>query len=123
MNITIWILQGILAAMFAMAGVMKTTQPKEKLEKSLPWVKDFSLPMVRFIGLSELLGAIGVVAPMLTGIMTILTPIAATGLAIVMVLASTYHLRKKEYKEIAFNGFLFAMAAIVVYYRFKTLAA
>lgn len=118
MNITVWIIQGLLAAMFAMAGVMKTTQPMEKLEKSLPWVKDFSLPMVRFIGVSELLGALGVVLPMATGILVILSPIAATGLAVIMVLASIYHIRKKEFKEIAFNGFLFAMAVVVAYYRF-----
>lgn len=68
MNIAVWIIQGILALMLLMAGIMKSTQPKDKLVKSLPWVNDFSLQTVRFIGISELLGAIGIVVPQLTGI-------------------------------------------------------
>lgn len=63
MNIAVWIIQGILALMFLMAGIMKSTQPKEKLVKNLPWVNDFSLQTVRFIGISELLGAIGILVP------------------------------------------------------------
>lgn len=47
MNTVVWIIQGILVLIFAMAGIMKTTQPKDKLVKSLPWVNDYSLPTVR----------------------------------------------------------------------------
>ena len=49
MDIAVWIIQGILALMFLMAGIMKSTQPKDKLVKSLPWVNDFSSQTVRFI--------------------------------------------------------------------------
>lgn len=118
MNIAVWIIQGILAVMFLMAGIMKSTQPKEKLVKSLPWVNDFSLQTVRFIGISELLGAIGIVIPRLTGICPILTPIAAVGLGIIMVLASAHHLPKKEYREVGFNTVLLILAIIVALYRF-----
>ena len=58
MNVFLWILQIVLAAMFATAGVTKATQPKEKLAARLPWVEDFSAGTVRFIGVVELLGAI-----------------------------------------------------------------
>ena len=88
MNTILWIFQGLLAAMFTMAGITKSTQPKEKLEKQFPWVKDFSLNTVRFIGLSELLGAIGLIVPWLTGILPVLTPVAALGLCLIMVLAA-----------------------------------
>jgi uncharacterized membrane protein YphA (DoxX/SURF4 family) len=118
MNITVWIIQGVLAIMFLMAGIMKSTQPKEKLVKSLPWVNDFSLETVRLIGVSELLGAIGIIVPQLTGILPILTPIAAVGIAVIMVLASFYHIPKKEHKEVAFNSVLFAFALFVAYFRF-----
>lgn len=118
MNTVIWIIQGILAVMFAMAGLMKTTQPKEKLIPKLPWVKDFSIGTVRFIGASELLGAIGIIIPYLTGIVPILTPLAAIGLVFIMVFASVYHGGKKEYKEIAFNVSLLILSAIVAYSRF-----
>ena len=84
MNTTIWIIQGILALMFFMAGFMKSTQPKEKLVTSLPWASDFNILTIRFIGISELLGAIGIVVPEYTGILPILTPIAALGLILVI---------------------------------------
>jgi len=118
MNTTVWIIQSILALMFLMAGIMKSTQPKDKLVKSLPWVNDFSLPTVRFIGVSELLGAIGLIVPQLTNIAPILTPIAAIGLATTMVLAAAHHIRKSEFKEVAFNATLFILSAIVAVYRF-----
>jgi uncharacterized membrane protein YphA (DoxX/SURF4 family) len=118
MNIAVWIIQGILALMFLMAGIMKSTQPKEKLVKSLPWVNDFSLQTVRFIGISELLGAIGIIIPQLTGILPILSPIAAIGLVVIMVLASAHHLPKKEFKEVGFNSILLVLAGIVAFYRF-----
>jgi uncharacterized membrane protein YphA (DoxX/SURF4 family) len=118
MNIAVWIIQGILALIFLMAGIMKSIQPSEKLAKSLPWVNDFSLHTVRFIGISELLGAIGIVVPQLTGIYPILSPIAAVGIGMIMILASAYHLPKKEYKEVGFNATLLILAVIVAVYRF-----
>ena len=118
MNICIWIIQGILAAMFIMAGITKSTQPKEKLEPKLPWVKDFSLNIVRIVGILELLGGIGLIVPQLTGILPVLTPIAAVGLALTMLLAALYHFRKQEYKAIAFNAVLLVLSLIVAFYRF-----
>jgi uncharacterized membrane protein YphA (DoxX/SURF4 family) len=118
MNTAVWIIQGILASMFLMAGIMKSTQPKEKLLKSLPWVNDFSMQTVRFIGISELLGAIGIIVPQLTGIYPILSPIAAVGLILIMVLASAHHLPKKEYREVGFNSTLLILAVVVALYRF-----
>lgn len=120
MNIAIWIIQGILAAMFGMAGVMKSTQPVAKLSEKLPWVNDFSPAIVRLVGISELLGAVGLIVPWATGIEPILTPIAAAALAFVMVLAAVYHAVKGEYKAIAFNFVLGAMAVAVAYFRFTS---
>lgn len=118
MNIVLWIIQIILAGMFVLAGVIKTTQPKEKLATNMPWVNDYSLEMVRFVGISELLGGIGMLVPWLTGIAPVLTPIAASGLAVIMVLAAVYHFRKEEYKGVIFNAVLFLLAVVVAYFRF-----
>jgi uncharacterized membrane protein YphA (DoxX/SURF4 family) len=118
MNIVVWIIQGMLALMFAMAGIMKSTQPKDKLAKSLPWVNHFSLSTVRFIGISELLGAIGIIVPQVTGILPILSPIAAIGLVVIMILAAAHHFPRKEYKEVGFNAILLMLAAVVAFYRF-----
>ena len=121
MNIAIWIVQGILAAMFGMAGVMKSTQPIEKLAEKMPWVNDFSPGIVRLVGISELLGAIGLIVPWATGIQPILTPIAGAALGLVMVLAAAYHLRKKEYPGIGINFVLGALSLAVAYFRYQAL--
>ena len=118
MNVFLWIVQAVLAAVFAMSGAMKTTQPKEKLAPRLPWVEDFSPGTVRLIGIVELLGAIGLILPAATGIAPVLTPIAATGLAIVMVLAAATHIRRKEPSGVAFTAVLLLLAVIVAWGRF-----
>jgi uncharacterized membrane protein YphA (DoxX/SURF4 family) len=118
MNVFLWILQILLAAMFLTAGVMKTTQAKDNLAPRLPWVEDFSANTVRFIGATELLGALGLILPAITAIATILTPLAATGLAIIMVLAAATHVRRKEPSGVAFTAILLVPAAIVAWGRF-----
>jgi uncharacterized membrane protein len=118
MNVTLWILQGLLAAMFAAAGVLKSTQPREKLAPKMPWVEDFSAGTVRFIGVVEFLAALGLVLPGITGIAPVLTPLAATGLAITMVLAAVVHGRRKEYSGIVTNVVILVLAAVVAWGRF-----
>ncbi|MFE7720783.1 DoxX family protein [Nocardia rhizosphaerihabitans] len=118
LNVALWVVAGVLAAMFAMAGVMKSTQPKDKLAEKLPWVEDVSLPTLRLIGVSELLGALGLILPAWTGIAPILTPIAATGLAVIMALAIVIHARRKELSAIVFNLALLAAAVFVAWGRF-----
>jgi uncharacterized membrane protein YphA (DoxX/SURF4 family) len=118
MNVFLWILQIALAGMFAMAGVMKSTQPREKLLANMPWVEDFSAATVKFIGVVELLAAIGLIVPAATGIATVLTPLAASGLAVVMVLATITHLRRKEAKVIPVNLVLLVVAVLIAWGRF-----
>ncbi|MEX5711121.1 DoxX family protein [Parafrankia sp. FMc6] len=118
MNVTLWIIQGLLAAAFALGGSQKATQPKDKLVGRLPWVEDFSPNTVRFIGVVELLAAVGLVLPRATGIAPVLTPLAATGLAVTMVLAAVTHVRRREPSGIAVNAVLFALAVFVAWGRF-----
>jgi uncharacterized membrane protein len=118
MNVFLWIVQAVLAAAFVLAGVMKSTQPKKKLQPKLPWVEDFSPATVRLIGIAELLGGLGLILPAALDIAAILTPIAATGLAIIMVLAAITHIRRKEPSGVAINAVLFALAVFVAWGRF-----
>ncbi|MCW6003437.1 DoxX family protein [Micromonospora sp. CPCC 205371] len=118
MNVFLWIVQAVLAALFVMAGVMKSTQPKEKLQPRLPYVEDLSAGTVKFIGVVELLGGLGLILPAATGIAPILTPIAATGLALVMVGAAATHIRRREPSGVAFNAVIFALAVLVAWGRF-----
>lgn len=123
MNVAIWALQGILALIFLAAGVTKTTQPREKLEKNMGWVADLSLPTVRLIGAVEILGALGLILPAATGTAPVLTPIAATGLALIMVGAIVVHLRRKEPKFILMNVVFGLTAAVIAWARFSGVAA
>lgn len=121
MDIAFWVIQGLLALAFGMAGFMKLTQPKEKIQEQMGWVEDFSQGTVRIIGLLELLAAIGLILPSITGILPILTPIAAAGLVLVMVGAAVTHFRRGEMPMIPVNLVLMALAAVVVYGRFIAL--
>ena len=118
MNVVLWILQAVLAVAFAMAGLMKLTQPKEKLLGRLPWVEDFSPATVKLIGAAELAAAVGLILPAATRIAPVLTPLAATGLVVLMVLAAIAHSRRKEPSGIAVNAVLAVLAAVVAWGRF-----
>jgi hypothetical protein len=118
MNVVTWILQGLLAFAFLASGVVKIVQPRKELAPKMPYVEDFSDGAIKAIGAVEVLGAIGVILPAATGIAPILTPIAATGLALVMVGAIIVHLRRKEPQALPINLVLFALAALVAILRF-----
>jgi uncharacterized membrane protein YphA (DoxX/SURF4 family) len=118
-NITLWIIAGLLAAAFLMVGLMKAAQPKEKLAASgMGWTEDFSSGQVKLIGLVEVLGAVGLILPAATGIAPILTPIAAAGLAVTMALAAVVHLRRGEGNMVPVNLVLAVLAAFVAVMRF-----
>lgn len=80
-NVTLWVVQGLLAALFLFAGVMKLVLPIEAMAGPV------ALPVLflRFIGVCEALGAIGLVLPGLLRIHRELTPVAAGGLVIIMI--------------------------------------
>jgi uncharacterized membrane protein YphA (DoxX/SURF4 family) len=117
-NVFLWVLQALLALAFLGAGTMKLLQPKKKLRERMAYVDDFSAPTVKFIGAVEVLGALGLILPAATGIAPILTPLAATGLAITMILAVVVHLRRGEAKQTPVNAVLLVIAAVIAWGRF-----
>lgn len=97
MLIAQWILAGLLALAFLASGISKLAQPREALAKRrMGWATDFSAPAVKLIGAIEVVGAAGVILPLATGIVPVLSPLAAVGLAIVMVGAVVVHVRRTE---------------------------
>jgi uncharacterized membrane protein YphA (DoxX/SURF4 family) len=116
--VVLWILQIVLAVVFLASGLAKLSQPKQKLARNMKWVDDFSSRSVKYIGTSEILGAIGVVLPWATGVARVLTPIGALGLAALMVGAMLTHARRQEYQNIAAPAVLAALALIVAVARF-----
>ncbi|MCW2889904.1 MAG: hypothetical protein QOE54_33 [Streptosporangiaceae bacterium] len=118
MNIVIWVLQGLLAVAFAAAGLMKVTQPRAKLAEKMGWAQDFSDAGVKGIGAAELLAAVGLILPAATKIVPVLTPLAATGLVLMMIGAIVTHVRRKENQMLAAPVVLLILAAIVAWARF-----
>ncbi|SEN50270.1 DoxX family protein [Paenibacillus sp. OV219] len=117
MNITLWIIQGLAALAFAYGGWLKAVQ-YEKARTEWGWVRSVPRAFVVFIGIAELIGVIGLIVPQATGIAPIWTPIAATALAVVVLLGALLHLVRKEYREVGVNVVFIALAAIVAIGRF-----
>ena len=114
----LWVVQGLLAAALGMAGFIKITTPMDQLsEMGLTYVTSFGSGMVHFIGISEILGALGLILPAALRIRPVLTPIAAVGITIIMILATGYHLMNNE--PFIVTTILFGLAAFVAWGRFK----
>jgi hypothetical protein len=96
MNTALWAVQGLLALLFFATGLLKAAMPKEKLEQKMRWAQSWPAGRIKLLGLSEVLGAIGLIAPGLTHLLVWLTPLAAACLAFLMVGATVTHVRLKE---------------------------
>ena len=119
MNIALWIVQGLLAVVFGASGVVKTSRDRKRLfDEGITWVEDFSAGAVRTIGVLEVLAAVGLILPAATGIVPVLTPLAAAGIALLMAGASAVHLRRGEFAFIGVTVGLLALAVFVAWGRF-----
>lgn len=114
MNIALWIVQGLLALMFLFAGTRKAFQPLPAVKKSFPWANHVPAGLTRFIGISESLGALGLILPAVTGILPWLTIAAALGLAVVMVCAMIFHISRREFSVLGINLVLLLLALFIV---------
>ncbi|PYE49496.1 DoxX family protein [Deinococcus yavapaiensis] len=117
LHITFWILQVLLAAAFLMTGLMKISMPIEQLATTLPWAGDVPALLVRFIGLAEVAGALGLILPAAFRVRPALTPLAALGLVLVMVFASIFHLTRGEGMMLPMNLILAALAGVIAWGR------
>jgi uncharacterized membrane protein YphA (DoxX/SURF4 family) len=107
-----------LSAAFLISGMMKIVQSKEKLAGNIPWTEDFSPGSLKLIGVLEIFGALGLFLPEVTGVATILTPVAATGVALTMIGASIVHMRRRERIETGIAVAVLALAVAVAWGRF-----
>lgn len=122
MNLALWIVTGVLAAIFLLAGCTKLFLPRETLAKAPGggWVWDFSAGFVKSLGAIEILGVLGLILPVALDIAPVLAPLAALGLGLVMVCAAVVESRREEFKHVLLNLTYLALAVFVVCGRFFT---
>jgi uncharacterized membrane protein len=119
MNIALWIVQGLLAVVFAGSGVVKATRDRKRLfDDGITWVEDFPAWAVKAIGVLEILAAVGLVLPAATGVAPMVTPLAAVGIALLMAGACVVHFRRGELPFIGVTVALLAAAVFVAWGRF-----
>lgn len=119
MDTLLWILQALLAAIFLITGSIKLSQPRAKLAAGpMKWAADVTDAQFKAIGGVELLGAVGVVLPAAVKIAPVLTPLAATGLAVTMVAAARTHLKLGERDRVAVPLLVLLIAVFVAIERF-----
>ena len=120
MDLALWITAGLLAAVFLFAGSTKLFLSREKLAEAPGggWVLGFSAGFVKALGAVEILGAVGLVLPALFGIAPVLVPLAAVGLATIMVGAAIVTYRRRESAHVLVDVTYLAMAVFVAFGRF-----
>ncbi|GAA0975708.1 DoxX family protein [Acrocarpospora macrocephala] len=119
MNVVLWVTAGLLAAAFLFSGATKLLRSREQLIASgLGLYEGWPPPAIKALGVIEVLAAIGLILPAVTGIAPILVPLAATGLVLMMVGAMVVHARRGEFPYLALNLVLLILAAVVAWGRF-----
>ena len=116
MNIFAWILQILFGLLFLGAGTMKAFNTG-KMQSTMAWAKNSSASFVKFVGVVEILGGIGLILPWALDILPMLTVLAAIGLAIVMLLAIGVHAKLKEYSSIVSNVVFLVLLVVIAVIR------
>ena len=119
MNIAIWVVQVLLAVFFILFGFMKAFLPIDGIADQMPFVLDVPEALVRFIGVAEIAGALGLILPAITRILPWLTIAAAGGLGTIMILAFIFGVSRGEIPNAVINIVVLALLAFIAYGRWK----
>ena len=117
LHVGLWVVQGLLGAMFLAVGAMKATQPIAVLVDTLGWPAAVPPALVRVIGVAEFLGGLGLILPAATRVKPMLTPLAAVGLATVLLFATMFHISRGELGALPLPLVLGAVAAFIAWGR------
>jgi uncharacterized membrane protein YphA (DoxX/SURF4 family) len=119
MNTIFWILQALTAAVFMYSGINKSIYSEQTLvSKGQTGVQGLPVGWIRFIGITEIIGAIGLILPVALKILPSLTMISATGFAIIMILAVRIHYKRAEPRCVVNNLILLGLCVAIAWYRF-----
>jgi len=127
MNIILWFLQAFLAFTFIYSGICKLLLSIQKLvAMGQTGIQGLPIWFVRFIGIAEVLGAVGLILPKLLAVYPILTPVSAVCLAFIMPFAAIIHYKRavqynlqKEIKNVTVNAVIFFLCLAVAYFRWQ----
>jgi hypothetical protein len=116
-NVLLWVGQAVICGSLCIGGLMKLTMPIAKISQIFPWTGQVSKPFLRFIGVVDLAGGLGILLPELTSILPWLTVLAAIGCIMLQALAIGFHVRRNEASQTPFNFFLLALCGFVLWGR------
>ena len=119
LNISLWVAQVLLAASLIWAASLKLFQSTDKLSQMWPWVAQVPNALVKFTGLVDLLGGLGLILPGLFRIQPKLTYIAALCIVALMVVASIFHISRGEASQIGANIAFAAFALFIAWGRYR----
>jgi hypothetical protein len=115
MEITLVVIELSLVGIYGAFGFLKTFRT-QRVKEQMPWARERSARFIRFIGISELLGALIILLAMLTSNFAWLAIFAAIGFSLIQILAMfTEHLPKKEYKVLPFNIMLLCFSVFTLF--------
>ena len=117
LHVTLWVVQGLLAVFFVMVGYSHGLMPYDQIAQQATWMNDVPRWLGRFIGYAEIGGGLGLLIPAATRIAPWLTPLAALGLATIMILAIPFHVLKGEAGVIWLHALLAALGLFVAWGR------
>jgi putative oxidoreductase len=122
LRITLWVLQVGLGVWFMLVGYSHALAPYEQVSQQATWMLDVPRALSLFIGYAELAGGLGLIAPAATRIAPWLTPLAALGLATIMLLAIAFHVARGEASVIWIHTSLAAVALLIAWGRWRKAA-
>jgi uncharacterized membrane protein YphA (DoxX/SURF4 family) len=119
LHVTLWVVQALLAVFFVMVGYSHGLMPYDEVAQQATWMNQVPRALGRFIGYAELAGGLGLILPAATRIKPWLTPLAALGLAIIMLLAIPFHIVRGEASVIWLHTLFAALALFVAWGRWR----
>jgi hypothetical protein len=115
MKVAYWVVAALLALVYIYSGGIKAVRSKDRLRPMMGWVDSVPLGVLRTIGVLEVLGALGLILPALSGIAVGLALAAAIGLVLIQVGALSLHVSRGEFTVIGLNIVLLALAGVTVW--------